>query len=201
MPTPDTYLTLSKPGRGEYREKGSKFLGFAHQVMSEEETDQQRGLLRKEYHDATHQPFAYRLVDGTVRSSDDGEPRGTSGPSVLAQIEKCELYNVQVVVVRYFGGTKLGKGGLARAFSECARVTLEDTEFKTVENKALISIVIPPDLVKIANSIVFQYSGEINNISYGIQVDINYMIAASQLEVCRSSLIERFGSEILKSNA
>ena len=153
MTVPDEYLTITKAGQGEYREKGSRFFGFAQPVVSVEEADRIRDDLRKRYHDAAHVPFAYRLVDGTERSSDDGEPRGTSGTSILTQIQTAELYNVQVVVVRYFGGTKLGKGGLARAFSESARLSIENATVVEKQNTGLIPLCVHPDEVNIVKGL------------------------------------------------
>jgi len=201
MPAPDKYITIARSGSGEYREKGSRFYGFAEKTTDESQAEEMRSRLRKESHDATHQPFAYRLADGTERSSDDGEPRGTSGPSILTQIQAADLYDVQVVVVRYFGGTKLGKGGLARAFSECTKSTVADAGTRKVQNSGAISIIVSPADANIAKAIAAKYQAEITAISYDINAHIQFSIPMSNLEACRKSLLDRFGSEIFKSNS
>jgi uncharacterized YigZ family protein len=196
MTVPDEYLTITKPGQNEYREKGSRFFGFAQSVASEEEADTIREDLRKQYHDAAHHPFAYRLADGTERSSDDSEPRGTSGPSILTQIQTANLYNVQIVVVRYFGGTKLGKGGLARAFSESARLAIENASLGNKHNTGLISLSLKPDEVNIVKGLIAPFKAEVDSITYDMQVSMQLSVPISQVEACRMALGKRLGSQI-----
>ncbi len=198
MPAPDEFITISKPGRAEYRERGSRFFGFAQPVSSDADAEKMRADLRKEYHDAAHQPFAYRLAGGEERSSDDGEPRGTSGPSILAQIQAASLFNAQVVIVRYFGGTKLGKGGLARAFGECAREALLNAGTKTVLNRGFITVNLSPANANTAKGIANQFQAEISSISYGTNAHIRFAVPVSRIEDCRKALLDRFGPEIFE---
>lgn len=192
----DEYLTITRPGQSEYREKGSRFFGFAQSVASGEDADAIREDYRKQYHDAAHQPFAYRLADGTERSSDDGEPRGTSGPSILTQIQAANLYNVQIVVVRYFGGTKLGKGGLARAFSEGARLAIENASIGNKHNSAHISLWLQPDEINIVKGLIAPFKAGVDSIKYDIQVSMQLSVPVSQLEACMLALVKRLGSQI-----
>ena len=118
MSCSDTYLSISAPSRGIFKDNGSRFIALAYPVESEEEI---RGLLtavRKEYHDARHHCYAYRLgYDGAVwKAGDDGEPSGSAGRQILGQIDSAGLSDVLVIVVRYFGGIKLGIPGLIRAY-------------------------------------------------------------------------------------
>lgn len=123
----DRYKTLESESHGIYKEKGSRFLSFAYPVTSTEEIKTILDHLRKEYHDARHHCYAYRLGDdtGEHRYQDDGEPSGTAGKPIYGQILSLGLTNVLVVVIRYFGGIKLGTGGLIQAYRASARDALE----------------------------------------------------------------------------
>ena len=114
----DTYNSVSGPSEGLYKESGSRFTAFLYPVETEEEVKAKVAALRSEYHDARHPCYAYRLgLDGSVfRCSDDGEPSGSAGRPILGQIDSAGLSDVLVVVVRYFGGIKLGIPGLIRAY-------------------------------------------------------------------------------------
>ncbi len=120
MTVTDTYKTLDRPSEGIYKEKGSKFITYAYPVFTEEEIKDYLQELKKQYYDARHHCFAWQLgVDGTrFRANDDGEPSGTAGKPIHGQIKSYELTNILVVVIRYFGGTKLGTSGLIHAYKE-----------------------------------------------------------------------------------
>jgi len=116
------YQTIESASRGLYKEKGSKFLSFAYPVNSEEQIQKIINDLQKEYHDARHHSYAYILDDTQDRSRayDDGEPKNSAGQPILGQIRSKKLVNTLVVVVRYFGGTLLGVGGLVHAYKTAA---------------------------------------------------------------------------------
>jgi uncharacterized YigZ family protein len=116
----DSYLTIAEPAEAIYKERSSKFLVYAYPVESEEEIKLHLDRLRKEFFDATHHCYAYRLgpQGETFRANDDGEPSGTAGKPILGQLLSADLTNCLVVVVRYFGGTKLGVSGLIQAYKE-----------------------------------------------------------------------------------
>jgi uncharacterized YigZ family protein len=122
IPVNDTFLTFSRPSEGVYKEKGSRFMAYAWPVSSEDEAKRHIKELKKVYHDARHHVYAFRLgVEGNVyRCSDDGEPSNSSGPPVLGQLLSNNLTNALIVVVRYFGGTKLGVPGLINAYRMAA---------------------------------------------------------------------------------
>ncbi|MBL7944267.1 MAG: YigZ family protein [Flavobacteriales bacterium] len=128
MPEFSTYFTI--PGRGEanYRVLGSRHLGYAIAVAEEEKIKRLLDDFRQQFHDATHVCYAWRLgwKKDRYRYSDDGEPSGTAGRPIYGQIQSLELTDVLVVVVRYFGGTKLGTGGLIDAYKTAARMALEN---------------------------------------------------------------------------
>ena len=126
----DNYRSIDKVSKGLYKEKGSKFISLAIPVMSETEVNDQLKVVRKEYYDANHHCYAYRLGFDkmTYRHSDDREPSGTAGRPIFGQIQSFDLTNVLVVVIRYFGGTKLGVSGLINAYREAAREALLDAQ-------------------------------------------------------------------------
>ena len=126
----DTYKTINANSEGFYKEKGSKFYAFAYPVKTEDEISKHRQELRKKYYDARHHVYAFRLnPDSNIyRSSDDGEPANSSGPPVLGQIKSDELYEILIVVVRYFGGTKLGIPGLVHAYKTAAADAIQNAE-------------------------------------------------------------------------
>lgn len=105
--------------------KGSRFIGDARVVRTEAEARAVWAELRKTHHKARHHCIAWRLEDGGYGRSDDGEPSGTGGPPILRRLEGCDAVDVVVVVTRYYGGTKLGMGGLGRAYGAAARAALE----------------------------------------------------------------------------
>ncbi len=132
------YNTISTPGTGLYKVKGSKHFGYAYNARSEEEI---AGLLEKvkaEHHSARHVAYAWRLgiEKEHYRANDDGEPANSAGKPILGQIEKYDLTDVLIAVVRYFGGTKLGVGGLIDAYRTAAQMAIDDA---TVVEKQLLA--------------------------------------------------------------
>jgi uncharacterized YigZ family protein len=118
----DTFFTIENPSKGLFKDKGSKFLAFAFPAEKESEIKVHLDTIRKEYFDARHHCYAYRLGAEmkVFRSFDDGEPSGTAGKPILGQIMSNNLTNVVIVVVRYFGGTLLGVGGLIQAYKQAS---------------------------------------------------------------------------------
>ncbi|MDQ1267059.1 MAG: hypothetical protein QG635_2212 [Bacteroidota bacterium] len=130
----DVYFTTASVTDSEIKIKGSRFIANVCSANSKSEAEFFLEQIRKQYYNATHNCFAYRIgYEGMeYRFSDDGEPNGTGGKPILYAIKKSELSDIIVVVTRYFGGTKLGIGPLARAYSEAAQLALDKTEKKPV---------------------------------------------------------------------
>jgi uncharacterized YigZ family protein len=126
----DSYKTLAAPCAGAFKDKGSKFLAYAFPVNTVEEVKQQVQRLKKEYFDARHHCYAYRIgVHGEQwRANDDGEPSSTAGKPILGQLLSQELTNVLIVVVRYFGGILLGVPGLINAYRSAASDALSHAQ-------------------------------------------------------------------------
>ncbi|NNF33700.1 MAG: YigZ family protein [Saprospiraceae bacterium] len=130
----DHYISITEPSTGLYREKGSKFLAYAYPVSTEEDLLNHIDLLKKSHPKARHYCYAYRLGAGTdvFRANDDGEPSGTAGRPILGAIDSAGLSDIAVVVVRYFGGTKLGASGLIQAYKKAAVDSLNACDKKDV---------------------------------------------------------------------
>lgn len=138
MSTINKYTTITAPGTGDFRDRGSKFLAYSYSVHSVTDVKEKLQALKKEHPKATHYCYAYRIgTDGTQhRANDDGEPSGGAGKPILGQIDSMGLTNVLVVVVRYFGGSLLGVPGLIHAYKTATASALENvpkTE-KWIEN-------------------------------------------------------------------
>ncbi len=126
----DSYITILKPAEALYKEKGSRFLAFAYPVSSEEAVKERLTLLKKNYYDATHHCYAYLLgaKKTTYKASDAGEPAHTAGDPILNQIRSKGITDALVVVVRYYGGVKLGASGLTSAYKVAAYEVLNKAE-------------------------------------------------------------------------
>ena len=125
--TPDYYSTIGKSSTAEFKDRGSRFIAFAFPIAGVDEFKEKLATIKKTHPKATHHCFAYRLgPDRSVhRVSDDGEPAGTAGKPILGQIDSNQLTDVLVIVVRYFGGTLLGTGGLINAYKTAAFLALQ----------------------------------------------------------------------------
>lgn len=140
----DTYKTLSKPAEEIlFKEKNSKFYGYAYPISNEEDVKEIIETLKKQHHSARHWCYAYQLGTETFsyRANDDGEPNNSAGMPIYGQIQSFEVTNVLVVVVRYFGGVKLGVGGLISAYKTAAQMALEASEIieKTINIHFIIA--------------------------------------------------------------
>jgi len=144
----DAYSTLAKAGEAKLKEKGSVFLALAVPVANADEADEILAGWRKAYYDSTHIGWARRLApppDGEERWDDDGEPHGSTGQPILHAIRGAELWGVLVGVVRWYGGTKLGVGGLVRAYGGVAAEALKTARRKTITVTTALQITVPHD--------------------------------------------------------
>ncbi len=138
----ESYLTISDASEALLKEKGSKFFAFAYPVHDLDRAKELIEDVKKEHHTARHWCYAYRLgADGSeFRSNDDGEPSHSAGDPILRQIDSKELTNVLIIVVRYFGGVKLGVGGLIQAYGGAAESALDQAKIIKVEVQERIHI-------------------------------------------------------------
>jgi uncharacterized YigZ family protein len=134
----DQYKTISAPSEGTYKAKGSKFTGYAIPIFSEEEFKEHLARIKKENPDSGHYCYGFRIgADHNLyRYSDDGEPSSTAGKPIFGQIQSYDLTNIMIVITRYFGGTKLGVGGLITAYRAAAKEAIDNAKIinRTVDN-------------------------------------------------------------------
>ena len=156
------YKTIYEGGIGEITEKKSRFIANSCHIESKEEAEEKINLIKKKYYDAKHNCFAYITLNENEiqkKCSDDGEPSGTAGAPMLEILEKQSIYNVVVIVTRYFGGILLGTGGLTRAYSNTALASIENGKIIEVENGLQASLEI-----EYSENEKFKYYCEKNNI-------------------------------------
>ncbi len=134
----NSYKTITSISQGLYKDKGSKFIALAYPIVSSEEVKEIISGLKKEYYDARHHCYAWRIGwEGEhTRTVDDGEPSGTAGKPILGQLVSADITNLLVVVIRYFGGTKLGVAGLIKAYKEATVDALANAQIVEMEVEA-----------------------------------------------------------------
>ena len=164
----------------ELIEKRSRFITYCEKVSSPKEFKQFLNRLKKQYPDARHLCYGFRIGPLTHAQrgfSDDGEPSGTAGMPILNVIDHSEFSDVAIIVVRYFGGTKLGTGGLARAYSEAASKVLKSMQWVEYEAKIEIELRCEFQQEHQLRYLIKQLSGEIINIEYSLQVELKVSVA------------------------
>lgn len=188
----DFYFTIAAVERTEIKIKGSSFIASAFPVFDKETAMEKLNSIRKEFFDATHNCFAYRLgYEGIdYRSSDDGEPSGSAGKPMLFAIQKYEYSDILVVVTRYFGGVKLGVGGLARAYSDATEEVLKLCQKKMINRTELVRVFASYDDLSIVRSLV-----EKNSISFKEE----YLDAVVFIANVPLSKIEAFIDSVVQS--
>ena len=144
----DSYKTITQPSKERlFKDRGSKFYSYAFPISNEEEIKQKIELLKKQHYNARHWCYAWQLGKNYdhYRANDDGEPSNSAGMPIYGQLQSFNVTNVLVVVVRYFGGTKLGVGGLIKAYKNGAKLALENSNIidKTINEKFLIKFEYP----------------------------------------------------------
>ena len=186
--TPESYRTVRGEGKGEYEEKKSRFLALVRPVASEREAKEMLSLVRAEHPDARHHVFAYLTDFSAVqRMSDDGEPQGTGGIQLMEPIQRKGYTNLCLVVTRYFGGTLLGAGPLARAYSKAARLALEDAGEAEYRLQARYRFSVPYSLQKRAEYELQKKGVLLEASEFGEQVTLTFTVLLEQKEE-----IERF---------
>ena len=161
----NTFRTISASSQYLLKEKQSKFFGYAFPVSEIEGVKSSIEKLKKTHHTARHFCYAYQIGISSIvyRVNDDGEPRNSAGIPIYGQIQSFDLTNILIVVVRYFGGTKLGVGGLVSAYKECAKLTIEANKIITKNIVIPIQIKFDYSLMNIVMRVVKEYNLEIAN--------------------------------------
>ena len=186
----DFYLTISKVSEGFYKEKGSKFLAFAYPVRNEEEVKEKLEALRKQFYDARHFCYAYiyGLEGENYRANDDGEPNHSAGDPILGQIKSKALTNTLVVVVRYFGGTKLGVGGLITAYKTAAFEALEQNEIIEKPITKRFKLVFPYEEMNEVQRLIKELDLEIGHQTFEMECSIQVEVLLSKIEIFESKV-------------
>lgn len=140
MQYPSVIKTINSSNEFRFKEKGSEFIGFTSPVNSIDEAEEILTKKRKEFYDATHNCFAYKILPDIERYSDDGEPSGTAGIRILNAIQHFDLTNLIVVSTRYYGGKKLGVGPLGKAYYNSALGVLESLKIQEKENYSYFNL-------------------------------------------------------------
>ncbi|MDN3617904.1 YigZ family protein [Polaribacter undariae] len=162
----DVYKTIEKPSEETlFKEKGSKFFGYVFPVLSEEDVKEHLEDLRKKHHAARHFCYAYQLgiEDVKFRANDDGEPNNSAGLPIYGQIQSFEVTNVLIVSVRYFGGTKLGVGGLISAYKTSAQISLEAADILEKTINIYYKLTFEYDMMNAVQRVVKEKNIEITN--------------------------------------
>jgi uncharacterized YigZ family protein len=172
----DAYKTISKQSSGEFKDRGSKFIAYAFPVYNEEDWQEKLQEIKKLHPKARHHCYAYRLgLDkNNFRANDDGEPSGTAGRPILGQIDHFGLTNIVIIVIRYFGGTKLGTSGLINAYKNAAMEALQSADIieKTLD-----------DIFKIS-------------FDYALMSEVMNAVKKLELEICKQEFGETAFLEI-----
>jgi uncharacterized YigZ family protein len=194
----DEYLTISIGGRHDLKEKGSKFIGLTFPINSNEEAESIIHKIKKEYYDATHNCFAYRIgLDGnSFRFNDDGEPSGSAGKPILNAIDQLKATDLLVIVNRYFGGTKLGVPGLIR--------TYHDSAYEAIQKSKIITKIIKKTIYlrfehKYISAVMHNLSIKgitILNQSYDEKVSMTIEIRLSEVEFFKKAIFESLNGKI-----
>ncbi|TVR41560.1 MAG: YigZ family protein [Cryomorphaceae bacterium] len=178
------YRTIASPSEGLYKEKGSKFLGFAFPVTNESDINQRLEELRKLHHQGRHHCYGWVLGvdDIRMRANDDGEPTYSAGKPILSQIEKLELTGTLVVVVRYFGGTKLGVGGLIQAYRAAAEAALNQSHILTLDVVSSYQLLFPYAAMNDVMSLVKQLELETSAHKFELSCEMRVKVPREKLE-------------------
>ena len=197
----DSYKTIEKTAEGYITERKSKFISYVIPVESEDEVKPILEEYRKKYYSARHVCWAYMLGSSReeFRANDDGEPSGTAGRPILGQINSYELTNVLILVVRYFGGTLLGTGGLVKAYKEAAAAAIENAKIieKTVDDTFILHFdySLLNEVMRKLNQ--FEESSWTQNFTETCEMEVN--IRQSQSKQLFQSLSAIYGVTVVQS--
>lgn len=187
----DFYITIDGPKRTQLKEKNSKFIASVAPIKNKEEAQSFLELIKSEFHDASHHCFSYKIgIDGLdIRYSDDGEPTGSAGKPILFTINKFKYTNIIVIVTRYYGGTKLGVGGLSRAYSDASNQVLEICVPTKVILTQKIKIFSTYEDISTVKSLISEFAVHFQEF-YTDSIEITAEIPKSQVRIFESRLID-----------
>lgn len=191
------YKTVQFEAKGEFAEKRSRFIGYCKPVKTEQEAVEFINSKRTEHWDATHNVYAYSLREGNIkRYSDDGEPSGTAGMPTLDVILKNDIYDVCIVVTRYFGGVLLGTGGLVRAYSQGAKVALEAGNVVLMQSRAVCNTKCSYNQYGKVSSLIMELGAVVEDTVYESDVSIKFHIKPDILPLLNKKLADATSGEV-----
>jgi uncharacterized YigZ family protein len=190
MNYPAQLTTIDEFSEYSFKEKGSLFIGQVVYCEAEEKVGEILASVKKKYRDATHHCYAYKLLCGNYKYSDDGEPGGTAGIRIFNAIEHFGIVNIFLVVIRYYGGTKLGAGPLGKAYYKAAFEVLKQS--RVVRKTLYDLIIIESDFEQMSNihRVISNHSALITNTKYSQDVTFECLIKPSDLESISRQLID-----------
>jgi uncharacterized YigZ family protein len=186
----DTYLSLKSRSRSEIKVVGSKFIASVQSVKNLQEAESFLKEMREEFWDASHNCYGFHIEGTDIRYSDDGEPSGTAGKPIYDQIKGKKLLYSMVVVTRYFGGTKLGTGGLIRAYGDSAKLGLEEAQIIEIIRKDKFEIKYSYDDTSVVMRILNTFSADILSTDYSNLVKIYVAVRKSESGIFSKKIFE-----------
>jgi len=198
----DSYTTIKERSEGSFYDRKSRFIGIAFPAYSEAEIKEMLSKVRKDYYDAVHHCYAWSIFDGknTFRYSDDGEPNGSAGIHIYNQIQNKEISNIFVVVVRYYGGIKLGVPGLINAYRTAAAEALNNSEkinaFVEVPVKVQFPYAVSADMMRIEKKYTLSRIGEEYTAEQSI---IQWKVRLSQVEELKDAFLNFEGVQFINT--
>ena len=193
----DSYHTIESDTQAKITRKKSRFIALCYPVSSIERVEGLLEQARHAYHDASHRCYAYRLLgdDAPIEySSDAGEPAGSAGLPILQQIQKAGLYDVLVIVVRYFGGTKLGIGGLIHVYSDAAAEALAAAKVVVKKQEVRLSVSFPPEITAAVMSLIHRHPARVEDVRYEQSAHVLVALPPSGIERFKRELTEATGA-------
>ena len=179
----DEYQTVSaQPVSSELKIKGSKFIAHIFHVLNIQQAESVYANIKRKYHDATHNCYAYRISENEYRYSDDGEPSGTAGKPIYQILEHHNLVQTIIIVTRYFGGTKLGTGGLIHAYSDAAKDVLDKTKIEVKRRYTTVTVETVYDNLTNLLDLVNKYHGIIGKTEYTDKISFCLQIPTNQFK-------------------
>jgi len=199
----DNYFTITACVQAEIKVERSRFIGTALPVSSKIVAEEEYHLLQKKYYDATHNCFAYvtgNNLDTVFRFSDDGEPSGTAGKQIYETIQLRKLTDILVVITRYFGGIKLGTGGLGRAYREAANAALDQARVVECFLMQPCKLIFAHEQISAVMKVMSDFNLKPIETHYGEQVELTATIRLGLFEQFRLAVIDRtHGKAIVES--
>lgn len=178
------------------RIKGSRFVADLAPAVTEDQALAVVASVRQRHPDASHHCWAFRLAGGRARSDDDGEPGGTAGPPILRHLDGAELADVVCVVTRWFGGTKLGTGGLVRAYGDAAAAAIEDATIAVGPVLARYRVVHPFDLTGPIAAVLAAHDVTTVTADYGMEVELTVTVPVAVAEAFTTALADATSGQV-----